>query len=198
MKSWNIVTVTPAFRKTTNIYSLSNTNTQSGNKPNRPWRKQQLILILSHSSSFLTHLSMFSSSFHPSLVLQNRHSSCDPNTCRIEDRSSKYLHNHRIQSQLLKLCLFEIFYIVSERRQLQQDRWREGSWWHLEGPDLINPSPTLAILSSLPLLLCSSLPEDKLGFRREAVHQFFKPAHGTRLSWEDQLMARPTNSYQVS
>lgn len=46
------------------------TNTKSGNNPNWLWRKRQLILILLHSLSFLTPLSAFNSSFHPSLTLQ--------------------------------------------------------------------------------------------------------------------------------
>lgn len=72
----------------------------------------------------------------------------------------------------------------------------EENGWHLEG-DLIKPTPTLHISSSLPSLLNPSLPEDKMGFRRESVHQFSMPAHGTQ-SWVDQLMALLTNSFQVN
>lgn len=70
-------------------------------------------------------------------------------------------------------------------RKLQRDRWREkklvtfgGSW-----PD--KPlSLSLSISSTLSFLLRRSLPEDKTGFRRESVHHFSMPAHGSHCHYE--------------
>ncbi len=71
-----------------------------------------------------------------------------------------------------------------------------GDIWRIL-PDIINLSSPLFMSFSPNFQLNSSLLEDKMGFRRESVHQFSMPAQSTQ-SREDQLMAQPTNSYQVT